>query len=337
MLMLQPKTILHINVTRIGDTLLATPVIRAMAHAWPEANITCLGHPGRVELIENLPFVHKVGNITKKTAPWQRGWFGPRYDLAVVHNFDEALVWYALRVADKVVAFRQRDERLNSRMYRCVQRPVLDTVHAVDVQLPLIQSLGLAPDGRQLSYQVTASEKAAAQQRLHQHGLDARRPLIGPVLESFPTKPYRDWPVEHFVQACQQVSLRYPQAQFILLGGDVTPAKIQAMRTALGERVTVFAGQLSLRESGAVMSCLDLYLGVDTGPTHLAGALQIPMVAMYHCLHRGYILAPLDHPALRVLEHPASNEDASAQRSMAEISVESVTSSMLELLATRYG
>jgi ADP-heptose:LPS heptosyltransferase len=29
-----------INVTHIGDTLLATPAVRALATAWPEAEIT---------------------------------------------------------------------------------------------------------------------------------------------------------------------------------------------------------------------------------------------------------------------------------------------------------
>ena len=40
-----------------------------------------------------------------------------------------------------------------------------------------------------------------------------------------------------------------------------------------------------MRENAAIMAHLSLYIGVDTGPTHLAGALDIPMVAMYHSYH----------------------------------------------------
>jgi len=73
-----------------------------------------------------------------------------------------------------------------------------------------------------------------------------------------------------------------------------------------------------------VLAGLDLYVGVDTGPTHLAGALGIPMVALYHCRHRGSLLAPLDHPALTVIEHPAADADCTPQREMAEIGVDRV-------------
>ncbi|MBL8523737.1 MAG: hypothetical protein JNN20_08615, partial [Betaproteobacteria bacterium] len=51
------KRVLAINVTRIGDTLLATPALRALAAFFPNARITCLGHPKRVEVVEHLPYL----------------------------------------------------------------------------------------------------------------------------------------------------------------------------------------------------------------------------------------------------------------------------------------
>jgi len=89
--------ILVINVSRIGDTLLVTPALRALAKAWPQARITFLGHPKRVEIIEHLPFVAATGAITKHHARW-RGWLArKRWDLALVYGFDRPLVAYALR------------------------------------------------------------------------------------------------------------------------------------------------------------------------------------------------------------------------------------------------
>ena len=48
------RSILVINVTRIGDTLLTTPCLRAIAAAYPQGALTFLGHPKRVEVIEHL-------------------------------------------------------------------------------------------------------------------------------------------------------------------------------------------------------------------------------------------------------------------------------------------
>ena len=99
--------ILVINVARIGDTLLSTPVLRALAAKWPQASITFLGHPKRVEVMRHLPFLAATGGITKQRALWRGRLPGRKWDLAVVYGFDRELVAYALRVADGVIAFRQ--------------------------------------------------------------------------------------------------------------------------------------------------------------------------------------------------------------------------------------
>src|SRR5437879_3935934 len=122
---------LFINVARIGDTLLATPAMRAIASAYPGCRITALAHPKRAEVLHGLPFLAHIGGITKNTAPWRGRLGGRRHDYAVVYGFDEALVAYALLAADRVVAFRQRDEALNRRLYRCVDEPPAWTEHAV--------------------------------------------------------------------------------------------------------------------------------------------------------------------------------------------------------------
>ncbi|WP_274727802.1 glycosyltransferase family 9 protein [Xenorhabdus bovienii] len=80
------------------------------------------------------------------------------------------------------------------------------------------------------------------------------------------------------------------------------------------------------------MSQLNLYVGVDTGTTHLAGALGIPMVAMYHSFHPGRFLAPQQHPKLAVIEHPIDYQQATRQDAMSAISVEQVWSSVQNLL-----
>src|SRR5436853_472615 len=157
---------LFINVARIGDTLLATPAMRAITSAYPGCHIAALAHPKRAEVLHGLPFIAGVGGITKNTAPWRGLLGGRRYDYALVYGFDEALVAYALRVAGSVVAFRQRDQALNRRLYRCVDEPPAGAEHAVLHRLRLAAALGIPAAGRRLAYRVTPHEAAAARSRL---------------------------------------------------------------------------------------------------------------------------------------------------------------------------
>lgn len=328
-----PSRILVINVCRIGDTLLATPVLRALAARYPRAAITCLGHPKRVELLRHLPFAGQVGGITKRTAPF-RGWLpGRPFDLALVHGFDMALVRYALRVSRRVVAFEQKDPGLNARLEPAVPYPDIHSLHAVDLHLRLSEAAGAPAAGRSLAYRVTDGERAQARAHLRESIRPWSRPLVGFVVESFATKPYRDWPIEHFAGLARELAARHPQARFVLFGGAVAEARRRVLAEAVGERLVSFAGKLGLRESAARIAELDLYVGVDTGPTHLAGALGVPMVALYHGLHPAWQLAPLDHPALACVQQERPLEGDPRLHGMGSIPVERVLRFALELLA----
>ena len=83
------------------------------------------------------------------------------------------------------------------------------------------------------------------------------------------------------------------------------------------------------------MAELGLYIGVDTGPTHIAGALGIPMVALYHSAYPGRNLVPLQHPACIMIEHPLTGKSAATTVSMADVPVTLVWQAAMDLLARR--
>ena len=313
--------ILVIHVARIGDTLLVTPAVRALKAACPQGRLDCLLHPARRALYENLPWVDDLGAITPKTASF-RGWFsGKHYDYALVYGHDAPLVRYALRVAERAVAFHQRDASLNTRLWRALPPPV-QTIHAVYERLLLPAALGAATTDHRLAYIPTDTELASARAWVQQQA--PGKPLIGFQVASFPTKAYRDWPAESFAELGRRLLAQHPDARIVLLGGKESRAKATRLAQQLGDRAVAVAGQLGLRATAALMAQLDLYIGVDTGPTHIAGALGIPMIALYHCRHRGIHLAPLGHERLAVIEHPAADADCTPSAPMATIAVDSV-------------
>ncbi len=333
---MQPRRILVINVSRIGDTLLATPAIRALAAAWPEATVDVLGHPNRVEVLEHLPFVGRVGAISKKSAPW-RGWLArfakPKpYDLAVVYGHDEALVAYALRVAQRVAAFRQNSERLNARLAVAVEPPAFQSDHAVRLALALTQALGAAPAGLRLSYAVTDAERAWAAATLAADAPADAKPLVGLQVASFPTKAYRDWPLDSFMELCERIRQHWPHAHFLIFGGVAEHERTTALKQRLGATATLYAGRLSLRQTGALMSRLDLYVGVDTGPTHLMSAFDIPLVGLYHGFSRSELIAPLEHPCFFAVDHPRAGPDCPTEASMADITVDTVFANVVNAM-----
>lgn len=327
-----PRHILVVHVSRIGDTLLVTPALRAIAQAWPKTKINVLGHPKRIDVLAHLPFLDGVGSVSKHSAPW-RGWLGRRYDLAFVYGFDEPLVAYGLRVAARVVAFRQADGRLNAGLYRVVEPAPFQSEHAVFQLLRLPAAVGIPPAGLRVEYCVTEAETASARARLVTANATARRPLIGLQVASFPTKAYRDWPIDHFAVLCGRIAQRWPDCHFLIFGGSEEQQRTAWLQERLGTRATLFAGRLSLRETAALMGLLDLYVGVDTGPTHLMSAFNVPMVGLYHGFSRSELIAPLEHPCLYAIDHPMAGPGCSTEAAMADIPVDTVFAQVERALA----
>jgi heptosyltransferase-3 len=329
-----PRRILVINVSRIGDTLLATPAIRALAAAWPEAVVDVLAHPGRMEVLQHLPFIRKVAAISKKTAPF-RGWHclpSKPYDLAMVYGYDEALVSYAMRVAKRVAAFRQSSARINSRLAVRVEPAPFQSDHSVRLLLRLPAALGVRPAGLRLSYAVTDVERAWAMATLTRDLPVGAVPMVGLQVASFPTKAYRDWPIESFMELCARIRQDWPQAHFLIFGGSEEQQRTELLKARLGPAATLYAGHLSLRQTGALMSKLHIFIGVDTGPTHLMSAFDIPLVGLYHGFSRSELIAPLEHPCFYPVDHPLAGPGCSTEAAMADISVDRVWASVQQAL-----
>ena len=318
-----PRSILVINVCRIGDTLLATPALRALACAWPEAQITVLGHPKRIEVLEHLPWIAAAKGISKYSARLRGRLPPPRHDLALVYGFDPPLVEYALRVAHRVVAFRQLGEALNRRLFRVVEPPAYQAAHGVRQALVLTDAIGVPHAGYRLACHMMDEEKAWAAERLRAIDPGARGPWIGLQVASFPTKAYRDWPAAHFVELARRLRAHFPGAHFLIFGGPGDRDRTTWIAQQLGTWSTVLAGELSLRQTAALMSRTQLYVGVDTGPTHMMSCFDIPLVGLYHCHSPSRFMGALEHPCFYPVDHPRPWRCA-VETPMAEITVEAV-------------
>ncbi len=318
-----PKSILFIIVTRIGDTLFTTPAMRAVAEKYPNATITVLAHPNRFTVLQNLPFINKV-EVIEKYRSYFMGYFGnTQYDIAIVYGHDKPLISYALRVASRVVAFRQNNKTLNSRMHISVKEPEPHSEHLVKKSLRLTEALNISTDNLRIAYRVTEEEKTIAASILHNSKLDQTSPLIGIQATSFPTKAWRNWPTENFVNLGKDIQDNWPTAGFAVFGGPDDKKTTSSIKEKLGNQAIDLAGQ-PLRINGAIMSLLDAYIGIDTGPTHIMGSFDIPFVGLYHCLGPHTIVGPLGHPIDFSINHPKTGDICDESTPMSEIPVASI-------------
>ncbi len=322
------KRILIIIVSRIGDTLFATPSINAISQFYSDAEITVLAHPKRYQVLQHLPFICHVGKISKKSAVW-RGYFSTQYDLAFVYGFDNELIEYALRAANKVIAFKQKNNSINNKLYKAVESPKFQSMHAVDQLLKLPKSVNILATSKRLSFVPSGGESLFAETLLSKYRISDKI-LIGLQVASFPTKSFRDWPIESFLEMCNEILKKYSHAHFVIFGGNLEKDKTRWIFERLNNHATLLAGKLSLRETGSVMSKMNLYVGVDTGPSHIMSAFDIPMVVLFHCLSSDSHTGAIDHPCYFPVNH--KTEECNEYSSMKDILVSSVLADVIKAL-----
>lgn len=335
---LQPQRILCVYVARFGDTLLMSVVLKALAKQYPQAEIDFLGHAKRIQVLENLPFVWRLGAISKKSARlkgwWQQLTGRKSYDIAFVWGHDAELVDYAKRVSRHVVISSQANQKRQNEADAIIDYPA-DTLRIREEDdKPLTQwlldipekSLGFKATDHISEYIVTPAERALAMELLQNAIGSQQLPrLIGLVVESHPSAPHRDWPLDKFVELTARLHQQYPDVWFVVISGGLSAQKLKKLKGAAGSQLAEFGGRLSMRESTAMMSLLDLYIGVDTGPTLFAAALGIPAITMFHCMRAGYLVVNPKWPErMTIIDHPLARSQCSLDTPMGDVSVDQI-------------
>lgn len=328
----QKRKILIIVVSRIGDTLLTTPAIRAVRESFPEHEITLLAHPKRVAVLENNQHIDKLGTITKHTATF-RGYFQKgTFEFAVIfYTKDRAIINFALRISNSVYIMDHEDLPDNSRIVR-YQRAAFGAHEAIE-QLQLVQLAGANTANLRVSYTVTPQEASYAREWLTRHFPIKPEFLICIQPISFHTKAFRNWPFKNFIKLMEMISEVKPNVGFVILGDKTSGEQIADQVANSKSNIVNACGDLSLRESGAIISICNMFIGVDTGPTHIAGALDMPMISIYHCAYPSKTTKPLQRDKLMIIDHIAYVEKCDTRSPLSIITPDIVFNPFIELMS----
>ena len=90
------------------------------------------------------------------------------------------------------------------------------------------------------------------------------------------------WHAEGWKRLADEILQRYPQAVILLSWGNREEHDL-AQEIARHTSRAVVLERLPLKRFVAVLKCVDLVVGGDTGPIHLAAAVGTPTVSFYRC------------------------------------------------------
>jgi heptosyltransferase-3 len=267
-----PQRILLVATRRIGDVLLATPLLRSLRRAWPQAAVDVLVYAGTEHILEGNPDLGRVMTIAQRPGFAEhlrllRGLWG-RYDLALASQQSDRSHLYAWVAARRRVGVVPDESRSSAwKRASCESYEVLDDVntHTVVQNLRLADLLGIARCPEVVPPQ--GGEQASAP--------------AGPyaVVHPVPNFEYKRWTREGWARLIEW--LRGRGLAVVLTSGPAQGERDYCASLAGTPGVTNLAGRLSFAALAGLLRGARLYVGPDTSVTHLAAACGVPTLALY--------------------------------------------------------
>jgi heptosyltransferase III len=267
--------ILVINLREIGDLLLATPLLRSLRRAWPQACLDVLTFCGREGIVRSNPDINNILSIPLRASKAEQ-WallkkIARRYDLALSTQSGDRPLLYALAAASRRLALVPPKHPQNAwKRWICQAWRVADEwdTHVVRQNLWLAQALAIP------SYFSLVPPPA---QNLDNFGDNEDFA----VLHLTPRWTYKRWTIPGWVQTAAY--LRDSGLRIVLTGSDNDEENgylAQALPQLPSDTLNL-AGRLNFNQVTTLLQRARVYLGPDTVVTHLAAAIGTPTVALY--------------------------------------------------------
>ncbi len=279
-----PQRVALVRPSRLGDLICATPAIRALRGALPQAEITLVTLPLLQDLAERLPAVDGYAAFPGYPGLAEQ-LFDARQALRFFAQMQAARLDLALQMHESGVYSNPFTLMLGARWTAGFVRPgdgpgLLDAAlpisrqgHEVDRLLDLAAFLGASPRGRHTEFPLRPGDHAAAADLLG----SAPEPLIG--LHPGARDPARLWEPRALGAAGAALRDLYGGTVVILAGpGEENLAA--AVAGAAGPPALTLAGQTPLAILGAVIDRLAVLVCNDSGPAHVGYALGTPAVVV---------------------------------------------------------
>lgn len=265
------RRVLVLRTDRVGDMVLSTPSLTCLRREYPDAEITLMAPPAPAEIIRHHPAVDHVAVLTDRALP--REMIG-RFDLAIDLTPDDSLR-SALLVHRTAAPYRAGFSGWGRSVFFNLRGPRPDqSKHILKINRELLETLGVRPtDDDRPALFVTPDERGRAQSLIASLGAGAPRVAIHPGAHY----PSQRWSPECYADLATLLTERVGAACIVLAGpgeNDLVDRVCDATPDALR------AGELTMREMMALVACCELFLGNNSGPLHIAGALGIPTVSV---------------------------------------------------------
>jgi len=303
--MSDPSKILVVQPSWVGDAVMATPTLRAIRELYPQAHVAYLMRRYVKPLYGGMPWVdqiitYRTGKTKAKAGKGLLDLAGrlrnAHFDLAILlpNSFKAALVCKMANI-HRMVGY-ERDGRgflLTDKLLHVKDRGKFIPVPIVKTYMGLAHYLGSKNRDLRLQLFVTEPEAREGRAVLASCGLspDINRPAAGgepPMILLNPGAQYgaaKCWRPEYFAELADRFIDEH-NATILLNGAPKERRILDTIKRCMKHApIDLSSKGMTLGSLKEIVRRCDLMVTNDTGPRHVAAALDVPVVTVFGPTH----------------------------------------------------
>ncbi len=288
-----PRKILVISWDNLGDTVMATALCRPLKNLFPDAQIGFWVKQYSAGLLANSVLISRVhaadpfwdkspgrskGNFSVFMRTW-REVRNEKYDAALILNTEwrRASACWLAGIPTRIGYRRRKSGFFLTESFA----PQMSSQHFVDDHHVLLESWAKKVAPREF-YRPVLEVSENERQWLETWFRDKNKnawPYV--VFHPVTGDALKNWPLSHWRKLAQMLSSERPDIRFVWVGGPSEEKQIQEILTPELEKKSILLLGRPLPEVKAVLSRAGLFVGGDSGPSHMAAALNIPALVLF--------------------------------------------------------
>ncbi len=277
----QVKRILLVRTDRIGDVVLTTPVFSAIRRQRPDVYLALLVSSANRNLVVGNPYLDEV-IVYDKLSP-QKTWWGvfkfaqmlrkKKFDAAILLHPRARNYWMCFLAGIPIrIGYQLKNHGLLTHKLR-YDKPE-GKKHEAEYNFDFLALVGIK-EPKNLEARVMLQPEFKSQV---EDFLPNNKPYV--VFNPSASTNSKIWPSEYFAEVADGLVQKY-QVEVVIVGGKEDIKFSHAMQAAMKNPAVDLTGKFELGALAWVFKSAKLVISNDTGPMHVAAALDVPVIAIF--------------------------------------------------------
>ena len=278
--------ILVFGVNWLGDTLFSTPVFRCLKKHFTNSTVDCITHPRCKELLLYNPFIRKIIEFDErsihksflKRIKFIKEIKDEQYDMVILlhRSFTRAFLCYLAGIKERIgYATTKRKLLLTHKI-----TPPSYSIHRQDYYLKILEEIGVKIEMRKSELFISDKERLYVQKLFEMLKIKDGK-LVAVNVGS-------NWELKRWPYFAELVNLLVEKEITVFITGahkELSFFNRIKDKIRYKEKVLNLIGKTSLLQLAALYEKMDCVISSDSGPLHIAGAMNTNIIGIYGPTH----------------------------------------------------